>query len=46
LAEVKGPVHETLQHSSLISELAGPIFLSTHAAVLALSNEKEEDYSI
>nr|WP_314900441.1 SulP family inorganic anion transporter [uncultured Deefgea sp.] len=46
LAEVKGPVHETLLHSTFISELAGPIFLSTHAAVVKLSKEKEEDYCI
>ncbi|MGL4996237.1 MAG: SulP family inorganic anion transporter, partial [Deefgea sp.] len=45
LAEVKGPVHETLQHSAFISELAGPIFLSTHEAVTALNCDKE-DYSI
>lgn len=46
LAEVKGPVHETLLHSTFISELAGPIFLSPHAAVVALCDEKEEDYCI
>ncbi len=45
LAEVKGPVHETLEHSTFITELAGPIFLSTHAAVVSLSNEAE-DYCI
>ncbi|MBM5570863.1 MULTISPECIES: SulP family inorganic anion transporter [Deefgea] len=45
LAEVKGPVHETLQHSDFIRELSSPIFLSTHAAVQTLST-KNEDFSI
>jgi len=45
LAEVKGPVLETIKHSDFIKELAGPIYLSTHAAVLALSTDKD-DFSI
>jgi SulP family sulfate permease len=44
-AEVKGPVYTTLAHSKLIEELAGPIFLSTHAAVQTLTTE-HEDFSI
>lgn len=42
LAEVKGSVYETLHHSTLLSELAEPVFLSTHAAVLALNPEKDD----
>jgi SulP family sulfate permease len=42
LAEVKGPVYATLQHSDLLNELAGPVFLSTHVAVQALSSVKED----
>ncbi len=45
LAEVKSLVHKTLAHSALLSELAGPVFISAHAAVLALSSS-EEDFSI
>ena len=45
LAEVKVPVLETLKHSDFINELAGPIHLSNHAAVLALSSDKD-DFSI
>lgn len=45
LAEVKVPVLTALQHSGFIQEQAGPIFLSTHAAVQALS-DKEDDYCI
>ncbi|WP_297576803.1 SulP family inorganic anion transporter [uncultured Deefgea sp.] len=46
LAEVKRQVQNTLQHSTLLYELARPIFLSTHIAVKTLSEPAAEDFSI
>lgn len=45
LAEIKGPVLARLQNSSLLNELSGKVFLSTHRAFLAFAGEAE-DYAI
>jgi SulP family sulfate permease len=37
LSEVKGPVHDRLQRSHLLTELSGQVFLTHHQAVQALS---------
>lgn len=44
-AEIKGPVLERLQQSSLLARLTGKIYLSTYKAFLAFSGETE-DYVI
>jgi SulP family sulfate permease len=44
-AEVKGPVLQRLENSSLLKSLTGSIYLSTHKAFQAFSGEAE-DYSI
>lgn len=47
LAELKGPVRDTLAHADLLTQLAAPPFISTHAAVCALhSPAQEEDFAI
>jgi SulP family sulfate permease len=37
LSEVKGPVHDRLQRSHLLTELSGQVFLTHHQAVQALA---------
>ncbi|QLG87839.1 sulfate permease [Chitinibacter bivalviorum] len=46
LAEVKGPVLETLMHGDLLEHLDRAPFISTHAAFTALSPRQQEDYTI
>ena len=41
LAEVKGPVLDRLKHSTLLQELAGPVYLSTALACQALHREAD-----
>jgi SulP family sulfate permease len=38
LSEVKGPVHDRLQRSHLLTELSGQVFLTHHQAVKTLSH--------
>ncbi|WP_348944685.1 SulP family inorganic anion transporter [Chitinibacter sp. FCG-7] len=45
LAEVKGPVLDTLRHGDFLDQLIHPPFISTHAAMQTLSPQ-ELDYSI
>jgi SulP family sulfate permease len=45
LSEIKGPVRERLNNSSLLAQLTGEIYLSTHQAFLAFAGETE-DYVI
>ncbi|WP_157669577.1 SulP family inorganic anion transporter [Chitinibacter sp. GC72] len=45
LAEVKGPVLDTLRHGDFLDQLTHPPFISTHAAMQTLSPQ-ELDYSI
>jgi SulP family sulfate permease len=43
LAEVKGPVMDKLQRSDLLDKLApGRVFLSTHEAMLALTEPRKQ----
>ncbi|WP_373975603.1 sulfate permease [Chitinibacter sp. SCUT-21] len=46
LAEVKGPVLDTLKHGDFLQQLQNPPFISTHAAMLALQPQINEDYTI
>lgn len=46
LAEVKGPVLDTLKHGELLGRLRYPPFISTHAAMQALSLHCDSDYAI
>ncbi|QLI83111.1 sulfate permease [Chitinibacter fontanus] len=46
LAEVKGPVLDTLLHGDLLSELSHPPFISTHAAMQTLALSCDSDYTI
>ena len=43
LSEVKGPVMDALQKSQLLNDLSGRVFLSQHAAFIALLATADEE---